>query len=303
MNGYLLLEFDNAGLFNINNNSHYKIECKDYVNDINGSNKRNLNYKKFKEPITIYHIYNMLCVLFGERPKPSLRNTYSCLYRIDYIMNIAKKCKLKINDYKYSYINKDNKNIDVYFNELIKTKKSVHNSFSTNDFVYWERIKHFLDNEELYSELLNVCRILLNINPLKYTFIEICKLLKNNHLDNILLQNFLVKLKKYKKTPLILIIVNNNFSTHYMNKNDKVKITNLNGVDKNFIKLSGEILVPIDDFISDKINNGKGCATILDSGIVRIKKKIFIDNYNENDFINDGFINVEDISEEIIIFN
>ena len=67
MKYYLILTFKNAGWFPNNRGN-------DRISDITGNRKRN-GSKQYVEPISSFHISNMLHVLLGERPKPSLRKT------------------------------------------------------------------------------------------------------------------------------------------------------------------------------------------------------------------------------------
>jgi len=284
---YLFLEFKNAGWFNTSK------ETKDYVFDIKDQYQR-VNTQKFKEPITYYQVSNMLCVLMGERPKPSLRFSY--IEKNNDIINIAKKSLIKINDYQYEYNEKK-----YVINELLRTKKAVWNSDDKeNDLVYWKRLNIFLGND-LYNSFIDLAKVLLKTNDIyQYTVMECFKILNySEYQNNFLMIEFKKILKKNGKSPVIHLLENYSVP-HFMNKNDLTKITTNSGITK-IIRLSGNIAIPINDWVINKIKNSKGCATLLDGGFVKIIGIKYDEEIN-SDYFND-YKKLDEISTELININ
>ena len=129
MSKYLVLRFENAGMFTTNRNT------KDYVfkSRKNGIHKRvDVQNFNFQEPITIYQISNLIHVLFGERPVPTFRDVF---YKpVDYYFNKAGESFIKIDNYKKYNKNKD---IHEYTNEIVQTKKALWNSYSKIVDINW----------------------------------------------------------------------------------------------------------------------------------------------------------------------
>jgi len=309
---YIVLSFKNAGWFPNN-----KRGSKDHVYEIDYDEKKKVFFTKkekrndipsYVTPITIHHISNVLHVLFGERPKPSLRTTP--IPKIDDIFDLAKNSYLKID--KYQYTNKNGVSFPI--TEIIKTKKSTHDSHLPEDnFETWVRLRNFLgihfqfvfdklkilldDNNLLNKPLKNVVSLVR-----KYVYVE------NNTIKykSTLLEEIVSFLKEKRKQPIINLFLGFN-----LDKNGNVveakhamgnafypnKITLMGGIEK-ICWLSGKIIVPIgdnSDFWIKKLNKSKGFAKILDGGIVNIED--IISNINK-DYLN-GYINVSEISLNI----
>ena len=69
------------------------------------------------------------------------------------------------------------------------------------------------------------------------------------------------------------------------------------GVDK-ITRLSGSIIIPIDDLQLERIRNGSGAARLLDGGIVLIES-VTNERYMSSDAL-DGYTKLSDISTEVI---
>ena len=91
MNNFLILKFRNAGLFR----KHFN--TKDKIWDIDGSRDRK-DEPEFVEPITVHQVSNMLHVLFGERPKSTVRK--SAYDRLEYYFDKASDSYIKITTMK-----------------------------------------------------------------------------------------------------------------------------------------------------------------------------------------------------------
>lgn len=264
-NQFLVLNFKNAGLFRKKNRT------TDKIFDI--SSKRNREDEpEFEEPITEYQISNVLHVLFGERPVPSIRES---LYpKSEYLANKAKCSFLKID----SYVNEKQN----YQSEIKQLNKPCWNSWNPQSFMNWERARIVL-GEEFFNKFCSVVEDVFNTSIKKISFNEVKEKIlkiKDERLDGIF-SELISNNKKFFYNSFFgsgneLSDVNRN-----MNQDKKAMLTIIKGIDR-VIKLDGQILVPVSTEDIDKIRLNKGTATILDGGIVYIK-----------DLINSNFINPE----------
>lgn len=283
MQKFIILEFTNAGFFKKHKGT------KDFIFDINGKRKR-VESKFYKEPITVNQVSNVLHVLFGERPKPSLRGV--AFDKIDYYFDKAMQSYLRINS--YTRFNK-NLNSDEYISEFMQTKKVVNDAWSTVDFVYWERIRKTL-GKELYNEFKSLLSDLFEVSDItkKYTFMELREQVISRNMmgEGTKLELFFDKLILNKKSPLVVYFKHNSRKSE-INKAANIKVTVNMGTEK-ITKISGDIIVPVTDEDIIKINKHKGFATILDGGLVFIKG-IFTENRLPN---LETYRKVSDISVE-----
>lgn len=268
----LVLEFRNAGLFR----KHRK--TKDKMFDMYGRKDRK-DETEFIEPITVHQISNMLHVLFGERPKPINRDT---VYdNIPYLFDKALDSYLRIDTYKDAKGN--------FQSETMQTKKSVHNSWSTQSFVYWKRVNNLL-GDELFKIFVDTVSSVYNININDTSFNKVKEMILNH--PNKKIVALFELLKENKKAPIFDSIYGEGNEPTNINKNSKTQLTVLTGLDT-VIRLSGQILVPISDEDIEKIKGNKGCATILDNGFVYIK------GVKSSDIISvEGFTSIKEISLE-----
>ena len=262
MEKYLVLKFSNAGLFRKHRNTKDKIVDLDIIRD-------RKNEPEFVEPITVHQISNMLHVLFGERPKPTIRK--SVYKQIDYYFDKAKNSYLKINSYK----NKKG----LYPNEFIQLNKSQWNSWQSSSAITWERVRRLLDDGlfELFMDKINDA---FNLDCSKLQFKQVIELIKNSKDKKI--EELVAWLKENKRGALISGIYDGDKDTG-MNANIRVSLTNTNGVDT-IIRLNGEILVPVSEDDIAKLRNTKGCARLLDGGLILIDGIKHENVINVNDF-------------------
>jgi hypothetical protein len=268
MNKYLILEFKNAGLFKKNR------DTKDKSFDMFGRKERK-EMQEYIEPITVFQVSNMIHVLFGERPVPINREVLSS--SIPYLFEKALQSYIKIDSYKDSKGN--------FQSEKIQTKKAVGNSWSPVSYMYWERVSKLLD-EDLYKYFIATLNEVFKINVIDKNFSEIKRMIKQT--DSVVLTDLFNLLKKKGCTSLYEFVYNDILSD--VNKNPKIQFTVVTGLDK-IIRLNGQIVIPVNDDDINKIKQNKGCATILDGGIVYIKGI-----KSENVVSTDGFTQVKDIS-------
>jgi hypothetical protein len=283
---YLKLNFRNAGYFQDSSRS------KDFVFDITGQRKRKTCNRQI-EPITVNQISNMLHVLMGERPKASLRETI--IERQDDIFQIANNSYLKI-DTLMTYNKKNKKS---YFpKESMTTRKSVYNSYSTSaNLIYWKRIEDLLESD-LYKEFINLINDLFGYDVIeKHTCQEALLILNKNFLKNGKLRKFIKLLKSKRKMPLVNLMNGLKGKNVAINSNARTLITTNSGIDY-ITRISGSIIVPIEDSYIEKIKQNKGIATLLDGGFVWIESLIDGEYLSENIF--DNYTKVSTISTKTI---
>lgn len=270
MNKYLRLDFKDAKLYPLKDGR--KRLTKDKIFDING--RRDREYE-FVEPITVHQISNMLHVLFGQRPKPTHRETvYS---RSEYLYNKALDSYLMLDvptDYKNQYIR-----------ETTQTKKAVHNAWSTTTHITWERVKQYTG--EHFKSVKNALVESFGDEVLSLSFIKVVMMIRESS-DKKLIK-FFESLKELKLTALYSFIFDERAGSH-LNMSSKTRLTVLSGLDS-IVKFSGKIVVPVSDDDLRVIQSNKGCATILDGGLVMIR------DVQPDYMVNvDGFTKVSEIS-------
>jgi hypothetical protein len=281
MQKYLILNFKNAGLFKVDK----KKPTRDYIFDIGGKRERALE-KTFVEPITVYQVSNMLHALFGERPKPSLRTT---VYNfVPYYFEKAQNSYIKIDNYK---ILKQDGSED-FISETIHVKKAVFNSWNKKTNLYWAKIEKALSEKEIYDFFIETISGVLKKNVLKQSFYETMKELVPFRQDP-RIQNLISYLREKQKNPVAVLFDDIKDSGINATKN-KTAVTVNNGVEQ-IIKLRGTIIVPVNDNDLIKLSSSKGCATLLEGGIVYINK---IDSGNRISI--EGFTQLKNISTEKI---
>ena len=317
MEKYLVLEFRNAGFF-----KKHK-DTKDFIFDIRGKRKRN-DSLFYREPITAHQISNVIHVLFGERPKPSLREVY--FGNLDYYFQKALQSYLHISSYK-RIINdrKSNTEREEYVSEFLQTKKVVNDSWSKTDFMYWERVLRYL-GVDLFNEFKKLLSGLFEVDDItdKYSFIQLREQVlsrgmitipskpskkdgnekkerfdSNVFYDNLIekktgtpLDVFFTKLVKANNTAIVTYFTGGDNDKIGMNASRNIKVTVPSGTES-VTKLSGQIVVPVTDADILKLDNHKGCATILDGGLVFIRGI-----FNENEIDVGKHVKVAEISLE-----
>lgn len=286
---YLLLEFSDAGLFiKHNGDKQFEHQCFWEKAENNVNIKRRENLMRFKEPITVYQISNVLHNLFGQRPVSTRR---FCWYDKDpYLFDKARNSFIKIND---------------YYPEKMTIKKAVFNSWQTkSQFLDWYRIKTFLG--EHYEYFVSILQSEFNFDPTKKTFGEISELIKEN-ISNSNIQSLLIYLGKNKKSALLYDIgvqIKNNQvvlyegkKTYQLNSSPKTLVTVINSIGE-VCRLSGEIAVPVSEADIDIIRNHSGIADILDGGIVYIKKLLSPESINLDEYTPIKDISLEEVKYE-----
>jgi hypothetical protein len=281
----LYIQIENAKIFP---NHRYS---KDYVYDARSQALPRSKHGKALEPyynipvnrLIVPHVANLLRVLCGQRPVPSLRKTK--LTGDPFYDDLAQKCRTIMNN----PIDK----FGEYYKEVLKSNKSHYQSWknTTIDYyldnryfpvkggmIYWARLKRILD-EDLFNQFVNLTNELLNRDDCisSISAQEAIELLNKNKTESIVI-NFCNSLVQSKQTSLSNIILNtpttkNGVTTYASNSiTFHTQIKKLNALmvssypDK-IQKINATIIVPIDDTTLNLIQNGPGTATFLDGGL------------------------------------
>lgn len=295
---YLKLKFENATIF------PKPEKGNKYLNQFKNTDK-SLKVGKFKsediirfdredipfyrEYITINHISNVIHVLFGERPVPKNRTT---------IYSLIDKYFIKAQE-SYLRINTDKLDNDNYISEFIQTRKPFHDSWNPNLYINWLIIEKYL-GDTLYNEFI----VILKLYKIDYQInlsdsLENIRIIFKDNRDDVIIVDFIDNLRKNKKTPMInyLILDKTGKYLNQFSMSKEINSTVNNGISKCVI-LSGDIIIPVDKKDIEIIKNNKGCATILDGGIVSISNIIYQHNFNENRLLEEGYRRVSEISTE-----
>lgn len=282
---YLLLEFKDAGLILDNKNSRPNGGWKHALNEFGVNSNvpsRNIDYDT---PIGVSQVSNMLHAMFGLAPKPTYRR--SAIERNEQIYEIAKKARIRYYDAC---------NEDIYEkSEVLSSAKYQVDSHRTprariGDKVYlgvysWSYLSKWLTkraDEEFTSELFSVLSEVLGCNDIrkKYMF-EDAVLELRKHYDDDAMVDFFDKHGEKK----IVNFIGSHYSYLLFGKphNGSMEVSSNTsyktptpllidrGVSQRVAKLSGEILVEIDDEnLIDRLHKVGILPTLLDGGIVTV---------------------------------
>jgi len=288
MKKYLIVQFKNAGFF-----SYYK--TKDFV-CIGKERTKRETMLRFKEPITKYQVSNLIHVLFGDRPVPTFREVF---YKpVPRYQQMAEDSYVKID----SYMKPESGKVPAHYpRETFSVRKAVSDAWNTQVTMYWEKLKLLLkkENDEnpdwLYEEFLKVVKMVFKFNSIEEVSFENVKtkILKLKNENPAIYEKFIVPLWKlleenYKKPVEAYVL----YDFVDINKNKRTINVVAKGVDK-ITRISGTILIPVDDDDVEKLRHTSGWATFLDGGYVKIENVA-----DENTLSPEGFIKVSDISIE-----
>ena len=273
----LILDFKNAGLFRPAFKDKHRMIENEEVSDRKGSNRYiNVPFNTLLKE----HVANVLLVLSGERPVPTVRKHGPDLKEDTSITNLANEAMVEIQE--GTFINKKG-DIEL-LREVISTTKAMGNSKKISTYfinlkgrqtvksIYfsWEKIKRHL-GPELFSEFEKMVISVLGKKSVDWSMIKVFEELYKS------------KDKKVKDfcslegvlTPYKKILVDGEthnqeiHATGYLGFQHWHFNTLTHGLEKT-TKLSGRIYVPVDDSDLEKINKGGGFATLLDGGLVTI---------------------------------
>lgn len=287
-NKYLVLEFRNAKLFRNNKFS------KDYVFDKNISKgyRKRIDKEKsdlqFVEPITVHQISNMIHVLFNERPVPSHRD---CLYdKVDHLFEKAKSSYLKYTDRNggmpfTEYL--DSKGGKHLVTEVMTVNKAVDDCWKKNPQINWHIIRDYLGDQDNIDWFFGEVIDLLGVNPLGHSVEDVRSALLTKDLTKMF-----TKLRSIGRGGLAAYITDTKNAPDVASKTNRSRIMVNTAIEK-VTKYNGEIIIPVNEEDIAKLRESKGCATILDGGVVTI-----VGIKEAHEITVDDFIKVGDISTE-----
>jgi hypothetical protein len=271
----LLIKFINAGIFPETRWS------SDKMYDLDGKTKRK-DAPVMQIPAGKFdwrHVSNVLHVLMGERPVPTIRKT---LLKPDLsIQGAARKARVAIdtlcNDRGYEGV------------EMMNARKTVKDAWQTSKIayflggkpvqikgglLYWARLERLL-GEALLNDFIDTVKSItsernVTRNISAHRAIEI---LHDNY-DLSQVQHFCQKCLKAERTALVNIInpqANKESITFHTGVGSKLNIQMVNSGPEKIIKISGTIFVPLNDELLARLSKGCGTATILEGGLAYIE--------------------------------
>lgn len=279
----LLIKFINAGIFP---NSRWS---SDKMYDLDGKTKRG-NAPFMEIPAKKFdwrHVSNVLHVLMGERPIPTIRKSH--LKPDLSIQEAAKKALVTIdtpcNDRGYENV------------EMITARKTVKDAWQTSriayflkespvqikgGLLYWARLERLL-GEALLNDFVNIVQGItreknVSRNISAHRAIE---LLHDNY-NLAPVRAFCEKCLKAQRTSLVNVInpsANKESITFHTGVGSKLNMQMVNSGPENINKISGTIYVPLDDRLFSRLSHGCGIATILEGGLAYIAG---VEEWSEN---------------------
>lgn len=276
----LIVKFISASVFS------YPERSKDKVIDYSkGGYFPRQNYPYIKVPegtLDIRHVNNLLHVLAGERPVPSLRQSFQ--KHIPEITAIAETAMVKV----------------IKIAEESKTlRKSIKDSYQTatlsyflngkwvqvkGGHIYYSRLKNFL-GDDLFENFMAVLKQVSQNSKKEYTAKEAIELLNANN-DNPIVNDFAVKCKESGKTSLYnLIAKNGNVASISIHSSPScpLNLLTVNSDVTTVRKYSGTIYAKVDEKQLNIFQKGTGVATFLEGGYAFI---IGVDDWSQ-ELIND----------------
>lgn len=283
---YLFLKFENAGCF------PKKVNGAGFIkpDDIKPNGEMRIDMVFDDALVNVDHISNVLHVLCGLHPVPSLYKTG--LKRNEMIYNCACNAMIKFsNDYtpdkngRYNSEFMQGKKCKKNSNRTIENKIEINGEIKVLSGVHnWKAWRRYLKNDELYnmivSFLLDVC-LIDDIN--KYTLIEAIEIRHKTNLTDeqkATLNVIFDRIDMVRKKPIKNILSGESFDGSSLNAFiSNYPITNVSSV-KKILRVNGCIMIPITDDILTAIKYNSGTATILDSGLIYVDDIIDSINYD-----------------------
>lgn len=319
---YLKLNFNNAKLFrNLSSKEAKETPSKTHLL---GGGLEDRVHRGFKEPITVYQISNLIHILFGERPVPTLKESVSEIHQ-PYFEKAKESYMSYTSLTHFDSVDKTgNKKINVV-KSFIRTNKAMGNSNVKNGYYTWTDINYFLkiNNPELLNDLDEMLKK-YGLNKTDYSFNNV--LIKIYESQNFVpLFTFLKSITKngrpivtlysdvlgfYQKrfdlpkssTPITIFGYTfdsiRTFGGFEMRSRDEIKLgaRNSNGIAK-YENLSGVIYVPITDEDIPLLEQNVGVGTLLDGGLVTISGVVDeINVFEKENLLKVGEISVEEIT-------
>jgi hypothetical protein len=272
----IIIKFKGAGLFD-----RWKYS-KDKVCDISGMHDRR-DFRRINVPVgnlSVRHIANLLHVLCGERPSPSVRR--SMIKPIQAITNLARKARVKIT----SVLNNDK-----YIPETKTIRKAIDNAWQTathdvflngkrqplKGLLYWERLKVYL-GVVLYGKFRELVGQLLGRNATSSRLEDVVEKLNANHSGSI--KAFVSECIACHRTAFAQLLLGDTSTAAFNQVTNYIcRITVPKGIES-ICRIDGEIFLPVTSSEIDLLRNGTGIATFLEGGYAYIAS--IEDDYSEN---------------------
>jgi hypothetical protein len=276
----LILRFKGAGIFNPK-------WSKDKVFDAAGMHDRK-TFGTIDVPVGCLskrHISNVLHVLMGERPAPSIRASF--IKPIESIRKLADGARVKID----SLITLDKKGNKHYLKETKTVRKSIPNCWNTashsitlnginkplkGETLSWELIKVYL-GDVLYQSFLKLVKTCIGDSALKERVEDVIGLLSSKH--NSAVRAFIAECSEACKEPMAHLLRGSTEAAAFNQSSDVlVRRTVCKGVEE-ISRIDGTIYVPMSNKDLDRVRKGPGSATILEGGVVFIEG---VDDFSDN---------------------
>lgn len=295
MNKYLLIKFENAGLFynNIGKSKDWVINTK---ND--PINTKIIDRRKIKEEdkddmniIRKHLVYNLLHTFINKRPVPYNRYVN---YKMD--QNIIDMCNDNIY-VKHNLLESNlftDKNI-IYCNELKKLNKSHYNSKNGSILPRWDMLKDYLNlKKNDYKCLIDILKNNFNIDY-NIPMININKYFINNPDKIQIFRDECIK-NKIKLTVFDYITgksfsmtpTKNGYGFRLHNSGVSIQKFKIGDIifNSNYFIFDGYIIVKVNDqYLEEFKKYGKYHTNFMDGGIAKIEKIKMENTLNKSNYI------------------
>jgi hypothetical protein len=272
----VIIKFKGAGVF-----ADLKYS-RDKVCDANGMHDRK-NFQFITVPVgnvSFRHIANLLHVLCGERPTPSIRRSF--IRPVPAIADLARKARVKVT----SVINRDN-----YIPEAKTVRKAIDNAWQTSahdiflngkrqplkGLLYWARLNSYLGSD-LYAAFRGLVEQLLGASALSARLEDVVEQLNAKFRKEI--EHFVNECIESHRTAFAQLLAGDTATAAFNQvTNDCVRITVPKGVER-ICRIDGEIFIPVSPEELEMLQKGTGVGTFLEGGHAYISS--VEDSYSDN---------------------
>lgn len=279
----LVIKIRDAGIFKDPriSKSHDKVMDREgYVSRFDKRKKTHVPYiKLFAGQLSIKHVANLLRVLFGQRPVPTLRKVSNLFTGDSYYEYLARRVRVKIE----SPVIKDR--YTHYPEEFVTIRKSIGDSWQTatrayfldGEFIqvkggllYHDRLHRYLGNE-LYTQFNALIKAYGSCDTIQ----EAIELL-NTHKTDLGVIAFCRSCKENKCASLSNIILNehaDSVSIHSSPRRASVlNVLMASGTIDTLEKFNATLYVPVTDNDLLMIDKHTGVATFLEGGFAKVER-------------------------------
>lgn len=229
------------------------------------------------------HVANLLRVLWGERPVPTLREVHEVFKGDLYFEDLAKKVRVKI---ETPVLPMDKGHKDSYYPEEATTvRKSIGDSWQTatrsyyldggyvqvkGGLLYPDRLRRYLGND-LYTQFNALVAVFGGSKGTTQKDVE----LLNEHKTDARVVAFCSACKAGSRTSLSNIILNEgaeSITMHTWSPSYPLNtLMSLQGAPEIIEKFNATLYVPVTEEDLTRIDNGVGVATFLEGGLAVIE--------------------------------